>query len=183
MSIYDFKLRAISGKLIDMSIYRGKVLLIVNTASQCAYSRQFADLQGLYESLREQGFEILAFPCNQFNGKEPGSNAEIQGYCETSFGLTFPMLEKVEVRGAHAHPLFAYLTEQSPFRGFDMETSGGRWMDDFLREKHPDIYRGDGIKWNFTKFLINRDGAVRGRYEPSLEPGDINPDIEALLAN
>ena len=181
MSIYDFQVNLINGEPIQLSKYQGKVLLIVNTASRCGYSRQFADLQKLYESHHKQGFEILAFPCNQFNGKEPGSNSEIHDYCDSSFGITFPMFEKAEVRGASAHPLFQYLTEKVPFQGFDTETSDGRWMHEFLQEKYPDIYAGDGIKWNFSKFLIDRDGQVRGRYETTIEPYDIEPDIVTLF--
>lgn len=181
MSIYDHQVNAINGKPVELSIYRGKVLLIVNTASRCGYSRQFADLQKLYESHHEQGFEILGFPCNQFNGKEPGSNSEVHEYCESNFGVRFPLFEKVEVRGPSAHPLFQYLTQQAPFQGYDTQTLDGQWMQEFLLEKYPDIYAGDGIKWNFSKFLIDRNGYVYGRYETATEPLGIEPDIESLL--
>ncbi|MDQ0193550.1 glutathione peroxidase [Paenibacillus wynnii] len=181
MSIYDLQVNSINGKLVELSIYRGKVLLIVNTASRCSYSRQFADLQKLYESYHEQGFEILGFPCNQFNEKEPGSNSEVKDYCESNFGVTFPLFEKMEVRGQSAHPLFQYLTQQAPFQGFDIQTSGGKWMQDFLQEKYPDIYAGDGIKWNFSKFLIDRNGYVYDRYETTTEPFDIESVIKSLL--
>jgi glutathione peroxidase len=181
MSIYDLHVNSIHGKLVELSIYRGKVLLIVNTASRCSYSRQFTDLQKLYESHHEQGFEILGFPCNQFNEKEPGSNSEVQEYCESNFGVKFPLFEKVEVRGSFTHPLFQCLTQQAPFQGFDTQTSGGQWMQDFLQEKHPDIYAGDGIKWNFSKFLIDRNGDLYGRYETTTEPIDIESVIESLL--
>lgn len=181
MSIYDFHVNTITGKTIEMSIYRGKVLLIVNTASRCSYSRQFAELQKLYESYRGQGLEILGFPCNQFNEKEPGNNSEIQEYCTGNFGMTFPLFEKVEVRGQNAHPLFQFLTNQASFQGFDTQTLNGKGMEGFLQEKYPDIYAGHGIKWNFTKFLINRDGQVHHRYETTTEPFEIQPAIEALL--
>jgi len=181
MSIYDFQANSIEGQPVSMSRFRGKVLLLVNTASSCGYSRQFAELQKLYEAYVKRGFEILGFPCNQFNGKEPGSNLEVKQYCEGSFGVTFPLFEKVEVRGPSAHPLFQYVTKQAPFQGFDAETSSGLWMRDFLLEKYPDLYAGDGIKWNFSKFLIDRSGHVLGRYETVTEPFDIAPAIEALL--
>lgn len=181
MSIYDFQVSSINGKLVVLSAYSGKVLLIVNTASKCSYSRQFAGLQKLYESHHEQGFEILGFPCNQFNEKEPGSNAEVQEYCESNFGVTFPLFEKMEVRGLSTHPLFQYLTQQAPFQGFDTQTSDGQWMQDFLQEKHPEIYAGDGIKWNFSKFLIDRNGHVKARFETTTEPFDIESVVESLL--
>jgi glutathione peroxidase len=181
MSIYDFQATSINGNSIKLSDYRGKVLLIVNLASKCSFSRQFADLQRLYESRREQGFEILGFPCNQFNEKEPGSNAEVQGFCEINYGVTFSLFEKTDVRGTSPHPLFQYLTQQAPFKGFDTQTKDGQWMKDFLMEKYPEIYAGDGIKWNFSKFLIDRDGHVKERFEATTEPFDINPAIESLL--
>ncbi|WP_433944186.1 glutathione peroxidase [Paenibacillus sp. SN-8-1] len=181
MSIYDFQATSILGEVIPLSRYRGKVLLIVNTASQCSYSRQFADLQQLYEHKKEQGFEVLGFPCNQFNEKEPGNSAEIVEVCKTKHGVTFPLFEKTEVIGSSAHPLFEYLTQMAPFQGFDIRTKEGQWMDHFLRDKHPHIYAGNGVKWNFSKFLIDRRGQVSGRFETTMEPMDIEPVIESLL--
>ncbi len=182
MSVYDFKVNSLDDQLVDLSIYRGKVLLIANTASRCGYARQFAGLQQLYESYRHKGFEILAFPCNQFNEKEPGSGSEVKEYCESSFGVTFPLFEKIEVRGPSAHPLFEYLTQQAPFQGFDTHTAGGQWMQDFLQQKYPEIYAGDGIKWNFSKFLIDRNGRIHARYETTTEPSEIESVIVSLLA-
>ncbi|MNK45256.1 Hydroperoxy fatty acid reductase gpx1 [compost metagenome] len=181
MSIYDFQATSIGGETIPLSRYSGRVLLIVNTASRCSYSRQFADLQKLYERRQGQGFEILGFPCNQFNEKEPGSSTEILEACKTDHGVTFPLFEKTEVRGPSAHPLFEYLTQQAPFQGFDIQTKEGKWMDDFLRDKHPYIHAGNGVKWNFSKFLIDRRGQVTGRFESTVEPMDIDPVIESLL--
>ena len=181
MSIYDYQANAINGSPIELSIYRGKVLLIVNTASRCSYSRQFAGLQKLYESHKERGFEILGFPCNQFNEKEPGSNSEVREYCENQFGVTFPLFEKIEVRGQKTHPLFQFLTEQAPFQGFNTETSDGQKMQTFLQTNYPDLYAGDGVKWNFTKFLIDRNGQMYGRYETTTEPFEIEPMIKSLL--
>ncbi|AZN40058.1 glutathione peroxidase [Paenibacillus albus] len=181
MSIYDFQVNAINGSSINLSEYQGKVLLLVNTASKCAYSRQFAGLMQLYEQYKHRGFEVLAFPCNQFNAKEPGSNEEVREFCEGHFGVTFPMFEKIEVRGGQAHPLFQYLTEQAPFQGFDPRTPDGMKMESFVREKYPDIYAGNGIKWNFTKFLITSDGQLHGRYEPTTEPHELEAIIQTLL--
>ncbi len=181
MSIYEFHATLMSGERVALSDYRGKVVLIVNTASQCGFSRQFAELQELYDRRREQGLEILGFPCNQFNNKEPGSNLEVRSICEASFGVTFPLFEKIDVRGPAAHPLFAYLTSRAPFQGFDMRTEGGKWMDSFLREKYPEIYEGDGVKWNFSKFLIDRQGEVRARFESTTEPSAIDADLASLL--
>ncbi|ADM72540.1 Hydroperoxy fatty acid reductase gpx1 [Paenibacillus polymyxa E681] len=181
MSVYDFQATSINGDLIELSDYRGKILLIVNTASMCSFSSQFTDLQKLYEKRREQGFEILAFPCNQFNEKEPGSHSEVQGFCQINHGVTFPLFEKTDVRGSSPHPLFQYLTQQAPFQGFDTQTKDGQWMEDFLRDRYPEIYAGDGIKWNFSKFLVDRDGQVKGRFEVTTEPSAIDPVIESLL--
>ncbi|MGF9906829.1 glutathione peroxidase [Brevibacillus porteri] len=181
MSIYDFQVKTSSGKPVELSYYRGKALLIVNTASKCSYSRQFAGLQKLYENYHKRGFEILGFPCNQFNEKEPNSNLEVQEYCRSSFGVTFPLFEKIEVRGFSAHPLFQYLTQHAPFQGFDVQTPDGQWMNDFLQDKYPMIYSGNGIKWNFTKFLINQKGDVIGRFETTTEPIDIEPMVKSLL--
>ncbi|MCY9656582.1 glutathione peroxidase [Paenibacillus chondroitinus] len=181
MSIYHFQANLIDGKQVNLSDYSGKVLLIVNTASKCSFSRQFADLQNLYETRREQGLEILAFPCNQFNEKEPSSNSEVQVFCEHNFGITFPLFEKTDVRGPSTHPLFQYLTQQAPFKGFDTQTKDGQWMDEFLLEKYPDIYMGDGIKWNFSKFLIDREGQVIERFESTVLPSEIDTKIASLL--
>lgn len=181
MSIYQFQVNKIDGSSVPLTAYQGKVLVIVNTASQCSYSRQFADLQQLYENYREQELEILAFPCNQFNDKEPDRSAEVEQYCRGTFGVTFPLFEKVEVRGDGAHPLFQYLTQQAPFQGFDTQSSSGQWMDNFLQNKYPDIYAGDGVKWNFTKFVIDRHGHVEARFETTKEIKDMEPAIQSLL--
>jgi glutathione peroxidase len=181
VSIYDFQVASINEKPTELSAYRGKVLLIVNTASRCSYARQFAGLQKLYENHQGLGFEILGFPCNQFNEKEPGSNSEVQEFCQVNFGITFKLFEKIEVIGESAHPLFQYLAQQAPYRGFDIQTPDGQWMQDFLQEKHPEKYIGDGIKWNFSKFLIDRDGHVKARFETTTEPLDIESAIQSML--
>ncbi|RKN84203.1 glutathione peroxidase [Paenibacillus ginsengarvi] len=181
MSVYDYQVNTITGEAAEWSAYRGKVLLIVNSASKCSYSRQFAGLQRLYERYAERGFAVLAFPCNQFNGKEPGSGSEAREYCLSQFGLTFPLFEKIEVKGPNAHPLFLFLTGQASFRGLNTDTAEGQNMQSFLLQNDPDLYADDGIKWNFTKFLIDRSGQVFGRYETTTEPIELEPVIESLL--
>ncbi|SDK02786.1 glutathione peroxidase [Paenibacillus sp. OK060] len=181
MSIFSYQVPFMDGHVGDLSVFEGKVLLIVNTASKCSYSRQFTELQHLYEQYRDQGLEILAFPCDQFNQKEPGNNDEIAQYCRNHFHISFPIFEKIEVTGQSIHPLFRYLVDTAPFEGYDMESEEGWWMDQFLEEKHPELYRGDGIKWNFTKFLINRTGEVSGRYETTVAPIEMESAIRNLL--
>ncbi|WP_413377840.1 glutathione peroxidase [Paenibacillus taichungensis] len=181
MSIFTYQVPFMDGHTGDLSVFEGKVLLIVNTASKCSYSRQFTELQHLYEQYRDQGLEILAFPCDQFNHKEPGSNDEIAQYCRNHFHISFAIFEKIEVTGQSIHPLFRYLVDKAPFEGYDMESEEGRWMDQFVKEKHPELYRGDGIKWNFTKFLINRTGEVSGRYETTVAPIEMESAIRNLL--
>ncbi|WP_339302816.1 glutathione peroxidase [Paenibacillus sp. FSL R5-0519] len=183
MSIFSYQVPFMDGHAGDLSAFKGKVLLIVNTASRCNYSRQFSELQQMYKKYREQGLEILAFPCNQFNEKEPGSSAEVAQYCRREFQVSFPILEKVEIIGQSMHPLFHYLTEKAPFQGYDLDTQEGQWMDTFVKEKHPELYQGNGIKWNFTKFLIDRSGNVHGRYETTVAPLEIEPAIQILLKN
>ncbi|ACS99313.1 glutathione peroxidase [Paenibacillus sp. JDR-2] len=182
-SIYDFQVNEINGEPIHLSAFYGRVLLIVNTASQCGYSKQFEGLQHLYEKYWMHGFEILGFPCNQFNGKEPGSHAEVEEHCRRKAGVTFSLFEKVELRGEPIHPLFQYLTEQAPFRGFDADNSDEQWMKNFLQQNHPDLYEGDGVKWNFSKFLVNREGKVIARFEPTTQPTDLELAIEEALSS
>ncbi|MDK8190695.1 glutathione peroxidase [Paenibacillus sp. UMB7766-LJ446] len=181
MSIFSYQVPFMDGHTGDLSAYESKVLLIVNTASECSYSRQFTELQQLYEQYCDQGLEILAFPCNQFNHKEPGSNDEVAQYCRNHFHISFPIFEKIEVTGQSMHPLFRYLVEIAPFKGYDTASEEGRWMDQFVKERHPDLYRGNGIKWNFTKFLIDRTGEVSGRYETTVAPLEMESAIKDLL--
>ncbi|WP_339169724.1 glutathione peroxidase [Paenibacillus sp. FSL R5-0341] len=181
MSIFSYQVPFMDGHNGVFSAFKGKVLLIVNTASRCSYSRQFSELQQMYERYRDQGLEILAFPCNQFNDKEPGSSAEVAEYCRSQFQISFPILEKVEVVGQSAHPVFRYLIEEAPFQGYDLDTKEGKWMDTFVKEKYPELYQGDGIKWNFTKFLIDRNGDIHGRYETTVAPLEMESVIQNLL--
>jgi len=181
MNIYDFQVRTIDGKPISLAEFKGKVLLIVNTASKCGFTPQYEELQALYRDYAGQGLEILGFPSNQFAEQEPGSNAEVRQFCQLTYGVSFPMFEKTEVRGPNAHPLFVYLTEQAPFRGFDSGHPIAGKLEEILEERFPELLEGDGIKWNFTKFLVNREGKIVGRYEPTSSPLTMKPAIEKLL--
>ncbi len=157
-SIYDFEVNTISGKKVPLADYKGKVLLIVNTASKCGFTPQFTGLEALYTELHEEGLDILGFPCNQFLKQDPGSDSEISEFCSLNYGVTFPMFSKIEVNGDNTHPLYKYLKEQA--KG---------------------LLGSEKIKWNFTKFLVNREGEVVKRYAPNTEPKDIAADIKALL--
>jgi glutathione peroxidase len=156
--IYQFTAHALGGESIGLDRYRDKVLLIVNTASECGFTPQYAGLQQLHEQYAARGFEVLGFPCNQFGKQEPGDAAQIGSFCEKNFGVTFPMFEKIDVNGPSAHPLYRYLTAEA--RG---------------------LLGLAAIKWNFTKFLIDRTGEVVKRYAPTTKPESIASDIEALL--
>lgn len=181
MSIYEFDTKSIDGDPIKLGEYRGKVLMIVNTASKCGFTPQYAELEKLYKKYNEKGLEILGFPSNQFAEQEPGTNAEVKYFCLINYGVTFPLFEKVDVRGENAHPLFNYLTEKEPFKGLDLNKESGKGLLGYINEKHPELMPGDSIKWNFTKFLVDREGNVVGRYEPTTEPAEMEKDIEKLL--
>ncbi len=157
-SIYNFSANSLGGSKADLAATQGKVLLIVNTASKCGFTPQYDGLEKVYEKYRDQGFEVLGFPCNQFGGQEPGENGDIAQFCTKNYGVTFPMFEKVDVNGDDAHPLFKYLKNEAP-----------------------GLLGTRDIKWNFTKFLVGRDGRVVGRYAPTTRPDAITDDIEKLL--
>lgn len=157
-TVYDFKAKDINGQEVDLSAYRGKVLLIVNTASKCGFTPQYKGLQALFEKYRERGLEVLGFPCNQFGHQEPGDEAAISEFCEINFGVDFPLFGKIDVNGDNAHPLYRHLKEEAP-----------------------GILGSKAVKWNFTKFLVNREGKVVRRYAPTDKPEALAKDIEALL--
>ncbi|MFN0161450.1 MAG: glutathione peroxidase [Burkholderiales bacterium] len=157
-SFHDFSAESLVGKPVKLSRYKGKLVLVVNTASQCGLTPQYKGLEALYAKYRDRGLEIVGFPCNQFGAQEPGSAAEIGAFCERNYGVSFPMMAKVDVNGADAHPLYKWLTSAAP--GF---------------------LGSEAIKWNFTKFLVGPDGAVIKRYAPQTEPADLARDIEAAL--
>ena len=157
-TVMDFSAVLANGQTQDLSDYEGKVLLIVNTASKCGFTPQYTGLESLHQTYGERGFSVLAFPCNQFGGQEPGSEEEIQSFCDLNYQTSFPLFSKIEVNGAASHPLYAHLKEQAP-----------------------GVLGSMRIKWNFTKFLVNQQGDVVKRYAPSTKPEAIASDIEALL--
>ena len=181
MNIYDFTVKTNRGVEKSLADYKGKVVLIVNTASKCGFTPQFEGLEKLYKSYKDKGLEILGFPCNQFAAQDPGSNEEIQSFCKLNYGVTFQIFEKGDVRGDTAQPLFKYLTEQKGFKGFNEAHPVAAPLMKALKENFPEYLEGDGIKWNFTKFLIDRKGNVIERFEPTTTPEDIAPAIEKLL--
>jgi len=182
MSIYDFKANTIEGDEVSLEQYRGKVLVIVNTASKCGFTPQYEGLEKLYEKYKDKGFEILGFPSNQFAGQEPGESQEIQNFCKINYGVSFQLFEKCDVREEKAHPIFRYLTKKTTFKGFDLNNPNGKKLNDMLKGKFPQFLEGNSVKWNFTKFLIGRDGNIVKRYEPTTEPADMSTDIEKLIA-
>ena len=181
MSVYDFTATTKSGAEKSLADYKGKVLLIVNTASKCGFTPQFKELQELYTTYKDRGLEILGFPCNQFAGQEPGTNDEVQQFCKLNYGVSFTIFAKGDVRGETAQPLFKYLTAQKKFEGFDMSHPVAAPLLDALKKNFPEYLEGDGIKWNFTKFLVDRNGEVVARFEPTTTPAAIAKDIEKLL--
>ena len=154
---YDYKVKNILGEEVSMSEYKGKVVLIVNTASKCGFTKQYEGLEELYEKYKDQGFVILGFPCNQFGSQEPGDNAEIKNFCTSTFSVTFPMMSKVDVNGESADPLYKFLKKEK----------GG--------------ILGDDIKWNFTKFLVDREGRVVDRFASQKTPKALEKEVEKLL--
>ena len=182
MSIYHYAATKMDGTPTSLEEYKGKAVLIVNVASRCGFTFQYADLQRLYERYRDRGFEILGFPCNQFADQEPGTDEEVHTFCTLNYNVTFPMFRKVNVRDDDAHPLFTYLASRKPFEGFDMKHSVAKILTMLIHERHPEYMIGDSIKWNFTKFLIDPQGRVVNRYEATTDPLDLESDIEALLS-
>jgi glutathione peroxidase len=176
-STYDFAGIAIDGRPVPLRDYDGKVLLIVNVASKCGLTPQYEGLEALYRDAKDRGLEILGFPCNQFKEQEPGSNAEIQDFCASTYDVTFPVFAKIEVNGPGADPLYQHLRAQAP--GDFGPQYGGFY--DAISEIQPDAEGTDEVKWNFTKFLIGRDGEVIKRYEPPVLPADIKADLENYL--
>lgn len=157
-NIYDFKAMDIDGRERSLGDFRGKVLLIVNTASQCGFTYQYKGLEALHRDYAARGVEVLGFPSNQFKNQEPGNAAEIKNFCSLTYDVTFPMFAKIDVKGADQHPLYAYLTQQKK-----------------------NFFGGKDVEWNFTKFLIDREGRVRGRFSPVTKPEALKKRIEALL--
>ena len=158
MTVYDFNAKSIDGSEVSLAAYRGSVLLIVNVASKCGFTPQYTGLEALYKKYKDQGLVVLGFPCNQFGGQEPGVESEILSFCDLQFGVTFPLFAKIDVNGPNAHPLYG-----------------------FLKTAKPGILGTEGIKWNFTKFLIDRKGEPIHRYAPTDKPDAIDPDVQSAL--
>ena len=177
-SIYDFKVKDDAGKDVSLAEYKGKVLLIVNTATRCGFTPQYTELEALYEKYHEQGLEILDFPCNQFGSQAPGTIQEIHEFCTANYDIHFPQFDKIDVNGADQHPLYAWLKEQKGFSGFDVNDQRGKMMDGMLRRQDADYDKKSDIKWNFTKFLVSRDGRVLKRYEPTDDMGGLEADVQ-----
>lgn len=180
MSVYEYEYTSIENQPVSLSEYEGKALLIVNTASKCGFTPQFEGLEELYQKYKDQGFVVIGFPCNQFMEQEPGSDQEIAEFCSVRYGVTFPLSQKVDVRGEAAIPLYRYLTSQKGFEGFG-KGAKAKALELMLKARYKDGFSDEQIKWNFTKFLVGRDGQVVARYESMVEPKDIAADIEALL--
>lgn len=180
MNMNEIELRRIDGSMESMEKYKGKILLVVNTASKCGFTPQYEELEALYRKYREKGFEILAFPCNQFKEQEPGDDKEVEAFCRKNYGVDFPVFSKTEVKGEHAHPLYRILTEQQEFRGFDSEHPLSGKLHEILSAEDPDYTEKNDIKWNFTKFLINRDGTVVDRFEPTAGMDKVEQAVEQL---
>ena len=180
-SIYDFKVKDDVGKDVSLADYRGKVLLIVNTATRCGFTPQYKELETLYEKYRAEGLEILDFPCNQFGAQAPGTIQEIHQFCTANFDIHFPQFDKIDVNGTGESPLYTYLKAQKGFSGFDLKDQRGKMMDEMLRRQDAGYDKKSDIKWNFTKFLVARDGRVLKRYEPTENMSDIEADITLEL--
>lgn len=180
-NIYDFAVLDQHGAEVSMKTYSGKVLLIVNTATRCGFTPQYEELEALYKTYREQGLEILDFPCNQFGQQAPGTEEEIHSFCQLNYGTEFPQFKKIEVNGPGASPLFTYLKAQQPFVGFDLNHKIGALLDEMLSKADPNYKDNPDIKWNFTKFLVDREGRVVARFEPTADMKLVEEQVKALL--
>lgn len=179
MNAYDFKVKGQDGNEVDLSQYKGKVSLIVNTATGCGFTPQYAPIQEMYDELHDKGFEVLDFPCNQFANQAPGDDEEIHTFCEGRFGITFPQFSKIDVNGENADPLFKWLTENTKFEGFN---GPGKLMLAPIVKKMDKDYKNNGnVKWNFTKFIIDKEGNIVARFEPTADMKDVKAKVEELL--
>lgn len=179
-TVYDFTATSNSGAEVRFSDYRGKVLLVANTASKCGFTPQYDGLEALWRKYRDRGLVVIGFPCDQFGHQEPGTNEEIAEFCRLNHGVSFPLMAKVDVNGPEAAPLFKWLYAEKPFAGFG-EGETALFMDKMLSSRDKDYASNPDIKWNFTKFLIDRNGHVVARYEPTVAPEAIEAEIQKLL--
>ena len=180
--IYDITVKDMDGSDVSLANYKGKVLLIVNVASKCGLTPQYEGLEALYQKYKDQGLEILAFPCNQFLGQEPGTNEEIQSFCSLNYHVSFPLFDKIDVNGEAESPLYTYLKEQAPFKGYPEGTEEFATMLDEIHQKTGTGFnQGDAIRWNFGKFLVSKDGKTILRFEPMVTPDMMEEAIQKML--
>ena len=180
MNIYDFKANDYKGNEVNLADFKGKVLLVVNTATRCGFTPQYDGLEALYDKYKEQGFEILDFPCNQFANQAPGSSEEIHNFCTLKFGTEFPQFAKIDVNGETADPLFVHLASAKPFEGFGKGIKNAM-LDRFTKANNKKFGDKAYIKWNFTKFLIDREGKTIARFEPTVDMKDVRIAVEKVL--
>ena len=180
MSIYDFKVTARDGSEVSLADYKGKVLLIVNTATGCGFTPHYEPLEEMYADFRDQGFEILDFPCNQFADQAPGTDDEIHEFCQVKFGTEFPQFKKIDVNGDDADPLFAFLATEKPFEGFGKGLKN-KALEKFASANNAKYGDKAYIKWNFTKFLVDREGNVIARFEPTVDMAEVRQAVAAAL--
>ena len=179
MNIYDFTVKKADGSDLSLSEFKGKVLIIVNTATECGFTPHYKDLQALYKDHQADGLEILDFPCNQFGNQAPGSDEEIHTFCTGRFGVTFPQLAKVDVRGETAIPLYKYIAENTKFEGFNGPAA--LVMNQVAKRMDPEFKSNGNIKWNFTKILVDREGNIVARFEPTASMKEVKAKVEELL--
>lgn len=180
-TVYDFSVKDRKGKNVSLKEYANEVLLIVNTATKCGFTPQYEELEKLYEKYHAQGFEVLDFPCNQFGAQAPGTDESIHQFCKLNYGTEFPRFKKVKVNGADAEPLYVFLKEQKTFAGFNPEHELTPVLEEILSKETLDYKETSDIKWNFTKFLVNKRGQVIARFEPTESISNIAKQIEELL--
>ena len=181
--IYGFTVKDIKGNDVSLADYQGKVLLIVNVASKCGLTPQYESLEALYQKYKDQGLEILAFPCNQFLEQEPGTNEEILDFCSVNYNVTFPLFNKIDVNGKEESPLYTFLKAKAPFKGYPEGYEKFASQLTMIHQKTGSGFeKGDAIKWNFGKFLVSKDGKTILRFEPMVAPEDMEAEIQRLLA-
>ena len=180
-NVYQFCVKGENGQNVSLEKYAGKALLIVNTATKCGFTPQYEELESLYQDYRDKGFEILDFPCNQFGEQAPGSYEEIHAFCTGKYNISFPQFEKIDVNGENADPLFVYLKSQKGFQGFNTKDRIGKFLDNRFRKQDPNYDQNPDIKWNFTKFLVDKEGKVVERFEPTATAADIEAKLKEIL--
>ena len=180
-TIYDYTVKDRKGRDVSLKEYAGEVILIVNTATRCGFTPQYTELEQIYEKYRSQGFNILDFPCNQFGQQAPGTAEEIHEFCQLNYATKFPQFKKIDVNGDKASPLFTFLKSQKPFAGFDMNHPIAKILDEMLSKADPNYKDSPDIKWNFTKFLVDRQGRVIARFEPTDDMEEVKAAVAAAL--